>query len=83
MNDVVSVDIDECASNTHKCDLHSSCVNTIGSYKCSCFDGFSGTGLKCTGYLLSKKFLPDCLKCFKLIYSVYLRVNYFDVSEMF
>lgn len=31
-------DIDECAEATHKCD--SICVNTEGSYVCSCYTGY-------------------------------------------
>ena len=29
-------DIDECALGLHECHLSTSCVNTVGSYNCSC-----------------------------------------------
>ena len=31
-------DVDECQNSTHDCDQH--CINTIGSYECSCDSGF-------------------------------------------
>ena len=34
----VYVDIDECATNTSTCEQL--CTNTIGSFLCSCIDGF-------------------------------------------
>ncbi|KAL9970967.1 hypothetical protein ACROYT_G023438 [Oculina patagonica] len=40
-------DLDECASNQHKCSPHADCTNTIGSYKCKCKEGFSGDGQNC------------------------------------
>ena len=33
------VDIDECAVNTDGCQHR--CNNTVGSFYCSCFDGYS------------------------------------------
>ena len=36
-------DIDECADNTHSCNLGGElCFNTIGSYVCVCNEGFTG-----------------------------------------
>lgn len=32
-------DVDECASQSHGC--HQLCINTAGSYRCACRDGFS------------------------------------------
>ncbi|XP_031240455.1 uromodulin [Mastomys coucha] len=45
---LVCEDVDECATPwTHNCS-NSSCVNTLGSYECSCQDGFRLTpGLSC------------------------------------
>ena len=42
-------DIDECTTNTHKCDANAQCNNTDGSYNCSCREGFYGDGKNCTG----------------------------------
>ena len=42
-------DIDECHTGSHDCDANATCNNTIGSFDCSCLDGFSGNGKKCTG----------------------------------
>nr|XP_025044746.1 adhesion G protein-coupled receptor E2-like [Pelodiscus sinensis] len=37
-------DIDECSPVPSVCDLHSSCVNTVGSYSCQCQPGYSSPG---------------------------------------
>jgi cysteine-rich repeat protein len=41
-------DIDECATHTDNCDPNATCANTIGSFKCTCNNGYSGTGVACT-----------------------------------
>ena len=41
------LDIDECAGNP--CDNNAVCLNTNGSYECSCRPGFEGDGESCTG----------------------------------
>lgn len=40
-------DIDECATNNHKCTGNTKCVNTHGSYKCECKDGYKLKGNTC------------------------------------
>ena len=40
-------DIDECLDAP--CHPNATCNNTEGSYTCECSDGFSGSGLNCTG----------------------------------
>jgi len=40
-------DIDECAEGLDNCALHASCVNTIGSFTCSCDAGFISNGTDC------------------------------------
>ena len=44
-----SIDIDECSLNTDNCEH--SCVNTVGSYTCTCETGYklSSDGIHCTG----------------------------------
>ena len=46
----VCVDIDECANGTHACGKNGVCANTIGSYTCSCADGYASES-------------PDTLQC--------------------
>ena len=38
------VDIIECDLETSFCDDNATCANTIGSYICTCNDGFTGEG---------------------------------------
>ena len=47
------LDIDECSSNSHSCDVNAVCNNTHGSYTCACKLGYSGDGKNCTGKLFS------------------------------
>ena len=42
-------DVNECEEGTHSCHDNATCTNTIGSYSCSCVDGFSGDGKQCRG----------------------------------
>lgn len=44
------LDVDECLSNSYSCHKEASCVNTRGSYSCSCNPGLTGDGKrKCDG----------------------------------
>nr|XP_051699350.1 fibrillin-2 isoform X4 [Oryctolagus cuniculus] len=40
-------DVDECEIGAHNCDMHASCLNIPGSFKCSCREGWVGNGIKC------------------------------------
>ena len=40
-------DIDECDGGY--CDSNADCVNTEGSFSCTCVSGYVGNGLNCTG----------------------------------
>ena len=47
-----SADVDECIGGTHNCAQN--CDNTVGSYTCSCDEGYTTTdnGATCDGILL-------------------------------
>jgi len=41
-------DIDECSESADNCDANASCTNDIGSFTCTCKEGFAGNGTSCT-----------------------------------
>ena len=43
----IIIDINECLS--HPCDSNATCLNTIGSFICTCNEGFTGDGSQCDG----------------------------------
>ena len=42
-------DTDECAEDSHICDENATCMNTIGTFKCECNNGYIGDGKTCEG----------------------------------
>ena len=42
-------DIDECKLKMSNCAENADCINTMGSYKCQCKNGFQGNGMICKG----------------------------------
>ncbi|XP_048716833.2 epidermal growth factor-like protein 6 isoform X2 [Caretta caretta] len=47
-NGRMCIDINECAASTHKCNVHAECLNTQGSFKCKCKQGYRGSGFECS-----------------------------------
>ena len=45
------LDVDECSTNSHSCDVNAVCSDTHGSYSCACKAGYSGDGRTCSGTL--------------------------------
>ena len=43
------LDIDECSAESSPCDENADCVNSNGSYSCTCKQGFTGDGITCGG----------------------------------
>ena len=58
------IDIDECMTNTHNCDIYAVCNNTDGFHNCTCKPGFSGDGSNCTGNNVSLFFICLWLRWF-------------------
>jgi len=42
-------DINECQLDKPPCDENAICANTVGSYKCTCREGYLGDGRHCRG----------------------------------
>jgi hypothetical protein len=46
---IVCIDFNECGNRTDNCSALAMCVNTVGSYNCTCNSGYSGNGFVCDG----------------------------------
>ena len=46
-------DVDECQrSHLNKCHEKATCINNIGSYNCTCLDGYFGNRTYCQGMII-------------------------------
>ena len=43
------LEIDECSLGTDNCDFQAICINSEGSFTCTCGLGYSGDGESCEG----------------------------------
>ena len=61
-------DIDECGdSSLNNCSENANCTDTIGSYECTCLEGYSGDGISCEGIIICwVYFLLALSKLFKM-----------------
>ena len=46
---VFNVDVDECITGKHDCDVNANCTNTVGGHNGTCKEGFAGDGRSCAG----------------------------------
>ena len=44
-------DVDECERNEDNCHENAQCINTEGSFTCSCNTGYTGNGVNCSSKL--------------------------------
>ena len=44
-------DVDECFDASDSCDINAVCINTLGSFNCTCWEGFTTNdgGFTCEG----------------------------------
>ena len=51
----LGADVDECGdSSMNNCSENANCTDTIGSYDCTCSEGYSGDGFLCRGIINMK-----------------------------
>lgn len=72
---ILFTDINECIANTHNCHVDATCVNSEGSFNCTCNEGFSGSGQSCSGTCLNMCYVHTYLKCFRSL-NFYFLDNY-------
>ena len=46
---LIHTDINECTNATDNCSAVATCMDTDGSYICTCITGYSGDGVTCEG----------------------------------
>ena len=56
-------DLNECTLGSYTCDSNAECHNTVGSYTCSCRNGFTGNGKTCIGEKLTLLSSVSFLQC--------------------
>ena len=62
-----SSDINECDdSSLNNCSENANCTDTIGSYECTCSEGYSGDGISCEGKICWVYFMLALSKLFKM-----------------
>lgn len=45
---VLLAEVNECERHPLPCHQSAYCTNTVGSYDCTCLDGYAGDGTECT-----------------------------------
>ena len=60
-------DINECDDSSHNnCSENANCTDTIGSYECTCSEGYSGDGISCEGKICWVYFMLALSKLFEM-----------------
>ena len=56
----LAADDNECVVDNGGCDVHAACVNTPGTFRCVCDEGFEGNGFVCIGNQAVSRSIMDC-----------------------
>ena len=46
---IMSLDVNECMNSSNLCHSNANCINSDGSYVCTCMNGYTGDGFYCAG----------------------------------
>ena len=66
---MISTDVDECQERTNNYHEMAQCNNTVGSFNCTCLQGFSGDGVDCFGITV------DYAQNLYIPYALFITVN--------
>lgn len=79
------IDVDECVEGLDSCDIAAVCNNTVGSYQCTCLNGYRGNGHTCDGRVDEILLMYDFMSDFKKILSVcaVLQIYFISCCELF
>ena len=69
------LDLDECTTNSHTCDVNAVCQNTAGSHICSCKAGYTGDRNSCYGKSENERENAS----YRKVCLVSLQLSYFNI----
>ena len=67
---VCYLDVDECITGNHNCDVNANCTNTVGGHNCTCKEGFAGDGRSCSGKLCNRVNLKKAVVIVNLLLNI-------------
>jgi len=82
------IDQNECEGDNggHNCDSNGTCINTAGSFFCTCNSGFSGDGVTCIGFFFLPFFFSSSflsLPLFLVLFHFFRLVSVFLALPLF
>ena len=70
-------DVNECETGKHECHMNAECNNIVGSYTCTCQEGYFGDGFQCAGIYMYLFFFSFRMKIMYMCRNaVYIYVLY-------
>ena len=77
------LDADECHAATHNCHAKAQCMNTFGSFNCTCHPGYYGNGVTCSGMAYFTFNYSALLAGSYMVYEVHVRLAHFCITLEF
>ena len=67
------LDVNECSDSAHDCSEYAQCMDTEGSYSCSCNTGYAGNGTMCTSKIMGHYYCTVILAIIAITHSKSVR----------